>query len=108
KEAKRLVDSGELGDVLMATDTLYSPYFTDRPAWFFDRKLAGGGSWMANGVHLVDRTCWILDEIPSTVYARMQFHPDLGDIETCVTATLSFPSGRSATILKAMMANGPK
>ena len=109
KEAKHLVDSGELGDVLMATDAIYGPYFiSDRPAWFFDRRMAGGGSWMANGVHLVDRTCWILGEIPATVYARMRFHPEIADIETCVTATLSFPSGRAATILMAMMANGPK
>ena len=108
KEAKRLVDSGALGDVLMATDSIYSQYFANRPAWFFDPKIAGGGSWMANGVHLVDRTCWIMGELPKSVYARMTFHPEYPGIETSVTATLVYPSGRSATILMAMMANGPK
>lgn len=108
-EAREIVRSGELGDILMATDAIYAPYFTpQRPRWFFDADMAGGGSWVANGVHLVDRTCWIMGELPQSVYARMQFHPDMPRLETSVTATLTFPSGKAATILMAMLANGPK
>lgn len=107
-EARRILQSGELGDVLMATDAIYSPYFENRPAWFFDLQAAGGGSWMANGVHLVDRTCWILNDLPETVYARMTFHPELRDIETSASVVLGFRDGKTATILMAMQANGPK
>lgn len=108
-EAREIVQSGDLGDVLMATDTIYSNYFTPtRSRWFFDKKAAGGGSWLANGVHLVDRTCWILGEVPKSVYGRLTFHPEMQDIETSVTAVLDFASGRTATIHMAMMANGPK
>ncbi len=108
-EARELVRSGAVGDVLMATDAIYGNYFTPvRPRWFFDAKLAGGGSWIANGVHLVDRTCWILDELPNQVFARMTYHPEMPEIETSVTATLAFPSGRAATILMSMMENERK
>lgn len=67
-----------------------------------------GSLQVSNGIHLIDRTCWLLNEIPETVYARMTFHPHYPGIETSVSAVLSFASGRTATILMAMMANGPK
>ena len=106
-EARDRVREGEVGDVLFATDCIHAPYYTaTRPRWFFDRAMAGGGSWVANGVHLVDRICWILDELPRQVYARMTYHPEYPELENSVTATFAFASGRSATITMAMMENG--
>jgi hypothetical protein len=32
----------------------------DRPAWFADPRLAGGGIAMLVGVHSIDRACWLL------------------------------------------------
>lgn len=107
-EAQRIVRSGELGEVMLSTDTIYGPYFKNRSAWFLDKQRSGGGSWMTNGIHLVDRTCWLLGDIPERIFARMTFHPDYPEMETSVSATLEFADGKTATILMAMQASGPK
>jgi phthalate 4,5-cis-dihydrodiol dehydrogenase len=54
--AKALLDSGELGRIVMATDTWFKPFFgrEKRPPWFLDTS-RGGGMWPMNGSHMIDR-----------------------------------------------------
>ncbi len=59
--ARDLVVCGRIGQVVAATDTWYKPFgLESRPAWFLDRRL-GGGMWLMNGSHMVDRVGWVLD-----------------------------------------------
>jgi predicted dehydrogenase len=37
-----------------------------RPPWFVDRS-RGGGMWLMNGAHMIDRTCWVLGSGVATV-----------------------------------------
>jgi predicted dehydrogenase len=59
--AKALLDSGELGTVVMATDTWYKPFFgrEKRPPWFLDGA-KGGGMWPMNGSHMIDRMTFFI------------------------------------------------
>src|SRR5437016_9283820 len=57
---KRLVESGELGEVYAANLIFHNAYGPDKP-WFYDPKLSGGGCAMDLGIHLVDLALWTLD-----------------------------------------------
>jgi predicted dehydrogenase len=59
-EARRLVASGDLGRPIMARDVWTKAFgIESRPPWFVDRS-RGGGMWLMNGAHMIDRTCWVL------------------------------------------------
>jgi phthalate 4,5-cis-dihydrodiol dehydrogenase len=62
---KALLASGEVGRIVMATDTWYKPFFgrEKRPPWFLDAS-RGGGMWPMNGSHMIDRmTMFIGSEV---------------------------------------------
>lgn len=59
QEAHRIVSGGELGRVVTLTDTWFKPFgLAARRPWFLDRA-AGGGMWMMNGSHMIDRMVWL-------------------------------------------------
>ena len=99
--AKELVQGGSLGKPVFATDTWYKPFGLDtRLPWFLDRA-QGGGMWLMNGAHMIDRTCWVLDTEVVAVKASIttQFH----DIKThdANMALLQLKNGSYATIVHA-------
>ena len=58
-EARRLIESGEVGDVVMIADCWYKAFaLHTRPPWFLDRE-KGGGMWLMNGAHMIDRITFI-------------------------------------------------
>ena len=59
--AREIVQGGAQGRPIFATDTWYKAFGIEtRPPWFLDRA-RGGGMWLMNGAHMIDRTCWVLD-----------------------------------------------
>jgi phthalate 4,5-cis-dihydrodiol dehydrogenase len=58
--ARELVRSGQYGAPVMARDVWTKAFgIESRPPWFVDRS-RGGGMWLMNGAHMIDRTCWVL------------------------------------------------
>lgn len=58
--ARELVRSGEYGAPIMARDVWTKAFgIESRPPWFVDRS-RGGGMWLMNGAHMIDRCCWVL------------------------------------------------
>jgi phthalate 4,5-cis-dihydrodiol dehydrogenase len=96
--AREIIQSGELGEPVFATDTWYKPFGVEnRLPWFVDRA-TGGGMWLMNGAHMLDRTCWVLDTEVAAVRAWIgsPFHglsADDADI-----AFLTLRNGLHATI----------
>lgn len=72
------VASGELGRLLMINDNRCGAYFTpDRPLWFLNKKLAGGGILINLGAHSIDRTMCITGRKIKDVEASIcQIHPE--------------------------------
>ena len=67
--AREIVQSGELGQPVFATDTWYKNFGLEgRLPWFLDRA-TGGGMWLMNGAHMLDRTCWVLDSEVASIRA---------------------------------------
>jgi phthalate 4,5-cis-dihydrodiol dehydrogenase len=99
--ARALLQSGELGQPVYATDTWYKPFGAEnRLPWFLDRA-TGGGMWLMNGAHMVDRTCWVLDTEVESVRAWIgtAFHALPVDDANMVFLTLR--NGLHATIVHA-------
>ena len=67
--AREIVRGGELGQPVFATDTWYKNFGLEgRLPWFLDRA-TGGGMWLMNGAHMLDRTCWVLDSEVASIRA---------------------------------------
>ena len=81
--ARRLVRSGELGEILAADLVFHNAYGPDKP-WAYDAELSGGGCVIDLGVHLVDLAVWILDLEPTEVRSRLIGRP----VEEFATAEL--------------------
>jgi predicted dehydrogenase len=99
--ARRLIQDGSLGQPVFATDTWYKPFGLEgRLAWFLDRS-SGGGMWLMNGAHMVDRVCWVLDTEVASVRAWIgsPFHHLSADDASM--AMLRLRNGLHATIVHA-------
>jgi predicted dehydrogenase len=59
---KEIIDSGELGEVVMANAMWVKPLVPDsRPEWMLDGS-RGGGMGQMDGTHLIDRLIWLLGD----------------------------------------------
>jgi len=99
--ARGLLEGGTLGRPVFATDTWYKPFGVQaRLPWFLDRA-AGGGMWLMNGAHMIDRTCWVLDTEVASVRAWIgsPFHHLSADDANI--AFLVLRNGTHATIVHA-------
>jgi phthalate 4,5-cis-dihydrodiol dehydrogenase len=99
--ARELLQGGSLGTPIFATDTWYKPFgLQTRAPWFLDRA-TGGGMWLMNGAHMVDRTCWVLDTEVASVKAWIG-NPIHGlAADDADMALLTLRNGQHATIVHA-------
>jgi len=64
--------SGELGRLLEVRDQIWFTLdATTLPAWYFDRRVSGGGVLLTNGVHALDRVAWLIGEPLSVDASRL-------------------------------------
>lgn len=71
REAKRIVASGLLGRPLTVLDSMSISHSLVLP-WYRDRDIAGGGVFMCNAVHGLDRVSWLLDQRITAVTALVE------------------------------------
>lgn len=104
KRAKRLVDDGAIGDVLMCTDKIIEPIgFNNLPGWYLNKNVAGGGVVMSDGVHLVDRNCWFAGATVRQVSGVMGNRYLCSSIEDFAQLFFWFDSGATAQLTMAFM-----
>jgi phthalate 4,5-cis-dihydrodiol dehydrogenase len=97
--ARDMVQSGQLGQPVFATDTWYKRFgIADRLPWFLDRA-SGGGMWLMNGAHMLDRTCWVLGTEVASVRAWIgsPFHHLSAD--DAILAFLQLRNGLHASLV---------
>lgn len=71
REAKRIIASGALGHPLTVLDSMSISHSLVLP-WYRDRDIAGGGVFMCNAVHGLDRVSWVLDQRITAVTALVE------------------------------------
>jgi predicted dehydrogenase len=93
-----LIQKGDIGAVVFATDTWYKPFYADpRPPWFLDAR-QGGGMWPMNGSHMIDRmTMFIRSEVVAVKAMVGTFFVDVPATDTGI-ALLQFKNGVHATV----------
>jgi predicted dehydrogenase len=98
-KAKEIVWSGQVGVPVFATDTWYKPFAVEtRPPWMLDRS-KGGGMWLMDGAHMIDRTCWVLDADVESVKAYIDNPFHRVPTDDAAMALLQLRNGRYATIV---------
>lgn len=103
--ARDMVTRGEIGNVVLASDTWYKPFWEgQRPQWFLEDE-KGGGMWPMNGPHMIDRLSFFLGERVTAVKARVS-NPTFGLSTDMGLAYLQFASGVGATIMHAGFREG--
>ena len=104
---KQILDSGEVGELIMAVDTWYKPLNPEaRPPWMLERKM-GGGMALMDGVHLIDRMLWIFgDDIQSvTASVGNPVYPE-GLADDTSMAFLRWRGGKVATVSRIAFRTG--
>jgi phthalate 4,5-cis-dihydrodiol dehydrogenase len=99
--ARELIQNGSLGQPVFATDTWYKPFgAAGRLPWFLDRA-TGGGMWLMNGAHMLDRTCWVLDTEVESVRAWIGSPFHQLPVDDANMVLLKLRNGQHATIVHA-------
>jgi predicted dehydrogenase len=66
------------------------------PSWWFDKKLAGGGSLLDLGSHMIDMLLWFFGEVENIEsYISYTFNLEIEDVATCM---LKFRKGPLAVV----------
>jgi predicted dehydrogenase len=66
------------------------------PSWWFDKELAGGGSLLDLGSHMIDLLLWFFEEVKDVEsYINYTFNLEIEDVATCV---LKFKKGPLAIV----------
>ena len=60
---KNIIKEEKYGKLLRITEVRNVDYFTNRPAWFLDKKLSGGGIVMNYCAHTLDKVLYLTDSV---------------------------------------------
>lgn len=100
-EARRIIESGELGKLVMINDTRHVNYYrADRPGWFFEKSKAGGGIMTNLGAHSIDKIQWMTQSRITKVKASVSFLGDRGDVEGSGAIFLETSTGVPALMMQ--------
>jgi predicted dehydrogenase len=98
-EVKKIIDSGTLGRLCMYTEHRSDDYFrASRPAWFTNKKMAGGGVVMNYGAHAFDRIFYTTGARPVSVIANCDNFANERDVEGHAQILAKFDNGMTASI----------
>lgn len=83
----------------MVTEFRTIDYFAEnRPKWFLDKKLSGGGIVMYYGAHAMDKLFYILQCRPRKIYSVLDNIKNNATIEGHAQILAEFECGVSATV----------
>jgi predicted dehydrogenase len=104
REAKRLLDEGTIGEIVQCRDSILEHFgFLQSPPWYLDKRLAGGGTVLTSGIHLIDRLRWFTSQNITHV-AGWAGNPYFGgSIEDAAQMQLRFQSGLAGQVIFAWM-----
>ncbi len=96
-EMKKLVQSGKLGrlKIIHSAFSIYMRPGGTRPAWHFNRRLAGGGALPDVGVYCVNSARWVTGKEPveASAYEWTVAPEAFREVDENVAFRLNFPEG---------------
>jgi predicted dehydrogenase len=98
-KAKEILDSGELGPVITAVSYMSKNWtFASRPPQYRSR-FHGGGMWLGNGVHEVDRLTWMMGSQAMSVSASIGTRAHYQAADDYGTAFIRYKNGTAGTVI---------
>lgn len=97
RELKNIIREERMGRLLLMTETRNADYFTNRPAWFLEKKKSGGGIVMNYCAHTLDKLFYLSDADVVKVCANADNFLNDCDIEAQAQVLLKMSDGVSAS-----------
>jgi predicted dehydrogenase len=99
-EGKALIQSGRLGEIFAVREHVIERVVPERcPAWMFDRKRAGGGVALTDGIHSLDRIAFVCGQALTFHHGIAGYSQRLGDVEDTAQMALTLSNGAPVNIL---------
>ena len=99
REAQRFVQAGHLGEIFAVEDRIVESVGAQITPWLQNKKLAGGGVALTNGIHMLDRIAALTGQRLVFVSGTAGFSGRLGDIEDTAAMLLHLESGAPVQVL---------
>ncbi|MFC5471197.1 Gfo/Idh/MocA family protein [Cohnella suwonensis] len=107
--AKSIIESGELGKLVMIQDARHTNYFHEsRPQWFLDKEKSGGGILANLGTHSIDKIQWLTDRTVRKLTASASYYGSRGNVEGSGMIYLELDDGVPATIVQSGYLGAPR
>ncbi len=105
-KAKEILDSGELGPLITAVSYMSKNWNHAGRRPQYRSRFHGGGMWLTNGVHVVDRLSWIMASQAVSVSAAIgtRAHYQAGD--DSATAFIRYKNGLAGVAVSVGFADG--
>lgn len=99
RKAREILQSGQLGELVMIVDRRHYPYFLpERPDWFLHKSRSGGGVVINLGSHSIDKIQWLSGSYVKNVKASLTHFGKRGDVEGSANLFMELESGVSASV----------
>lgn len=96
---RAIIESGELGELVMINDMRTTNYFEpSRPKWFLSKEMAGGGIWMNYGAHALDKLCYLTGSRIASVNGACTYHNTESDVDGSAQVLARTQNGITAAI----------
>jgi predicted dehydrogenase len=108
--AQRIAAGGDLGPLVAGSCSFGHTWNWRRRAPFYRERALGGGVWLTQGVHFVDRLLWLMgsDVVAVKGIIGRRFHaPTEHAADDTATALLHFAGDAAGTIMLAGYRSGP-
>lgn len=97
QKAKELLDNSAIGEILFIRGWIGNSGWQLNNSWFSDIEMAGGGTFLDNGCHLLDIYRWFLGEVEECIgYVSRMYHSI--DVEDNGFGIFKFRSGKYAFV----------
>lgn len=107
--AKSMIQSGNLGKLVMIHDARHVNYFRDeRPLWFLEKEKAGGGILANLGTHSIDKIQWLTERPVRKLNASASYYGSRGNVEGSGMIFMELEGGIPAAIVQSGYLGAPK
>jgi len=104
-EARRYIQSGDIGNISVAKVQLCHPSATvPLKGWRSDPSMAGAGALMGQGIHCVDLLRYLLDSEVTEVRAMTDEEPPRHPVDEMVYCILKFENGAHGMVTAGILA----
>ena len=105
-KAKEILDSGKLGPLITIVSYMSKNWGVAKRRPQYRSRYHGGGMWLSNGVHVVDRVTWFMGSQAMSVSAAIgtRAHYQAGD--DSATAFIRYKNGLAGVVVSVGYADG--